>query len=67
MSGAADCIPTGETLWGRDIITYMIATACLFLDTSRSLGNVSEETGRDKYGGLCYKDSNFPELRFAVS
>lgn len=67
MSGAADCIPTGETPWGRDIITYMIATACLFLDTSRSRGNVSGEKGKDKYGGLCYKNSNFLELRFAVS
>lgn len=45
MSGTADCIHTGETQWGRDIITYMIATACLFVDTSRSRGNVSEEKG----------------------
>lgn len=45
MSGMADCVLTGETQWGRDIITYMIATACLFLDTSRSLGNESEEKG----------------------
>lgn len=44
-SGAADCIRTGETQRGCDIITYMIVTACLFLDTSRRRGNMSEEKG----------------------
>lgn len=44
-SGAADCIHTGETQQGCDIITYMIVTAWLFLDTSRRIGKLSEEKG----------------------